>query len=220
MTVTYRPVHLLLLTLGLLHLSAPGVLAQAPQPATSIFGRTHADRTLALAAAGVTLLVPPDATIHGATVMLGVGGVPAGDGSEDRLGVVITAAGGLRAPVFLLLGIEPGSSAMLSATVDGADQPCESRDGILACRIATTGTYIYGRSGASPTAGVLDQALTAARDAHPPAPARSSWWYVALASAALLVAGLALFPPPSMFRSRIDEQNPPSTDSDSGPTRP
>jgi len=79
--------------------------------------------------ANVRLLVPVGATVLGAIVVLGVGGVPSPGGVVGVTGVILSASGGLNRPVAVVIDVSAGDwsvaghSLGLIDTAGGAPHP-------------------------------------------------------------------------------------------------
>lgn len=151
-------------------LAAPSVSAQeAPAALDSARARARAGADTTLAAGNARLFLPDGAVAPGAIVALGTGGVPGADGSLSRSGVVVSAAGGLQAPVAVL--IEPRAAdratigtatAALRGTADGIRHPCAASGRWLVCPVPRAGAYVLDGTDAPPSSDPLVRAALAA----------------------------------------------------------
>lgn len=141
-------------------------LAIAAQESLPLPASTHArardgePTTLALESA--RLFVPNGAVTPGAMVAFGIGGVPAPDGSLGRSGVVVSAAGGLHAPVAVLIAPTPiDRAAMANATpalrapTDGTLHTCTSSRQWIVCPVPNPGAYLLDATDAPPSTDPL-----------------------------------------------------------------
>jgi hypothetical protein len=155
----------------LLLVAWPLPLLAQPQStsAGAVHARARAEADTVLSLMNVHLFVPREAVAPNAMIALGVGGVPAPDATMSRSGVVITAAGGFRAPVVVV--VEPneadysvlalGTPALLN-TAGGVRYPC-GVDGVrVLCAVPTAGAYVLDVTDEPPASDPLLAAALAA----------------------------------------------------------
>jgi hypothetical protein len=152
--------------------------AQAPQGAHA---RADGAHDVLLDLPGARRVVPAGAAASGAVVGFGVGGVPSRSGATGASGVVVTAAGGFRAPVIVLLALTVADVAAIGAhapavsdTATGEVAPCRSTGGWVACLLTRPGAYAMAPADAAAADSRLDRALAdmsavAPSDQRPPA---------------------------------------------------
>jgi hypothetical protein len=179
--------------------------AHAQQPdggARSTHRRVPADRETVLELDRVRLVVPAGAVAPHAVVGLGVGGVPAPPDGPPATGVIVTAAGGLHAPVAVVIALTAAERAALAGrtpalrdTATGTARPCLAAADRVACPVERPGAYLLATTEAPPPDDpLLRHALTpAGTPTAVPGGGRPLGLIVALvALAAAVGAGIAL----------------------------
>jgi hypothetical protein len=150
--------------------AAPVASAQEPTHAPgSVRARARPGAETTLALDNARLFVPAGAVAPGAVVALGAGGVPGPDGSLSRSGVVVSAAGGLHAPVAVLIAPRAAdratigtATAALLGTADGIRHPCAASGRWVVCPVPRAGAYVLDATDAPPPSDRLVPAALAA----------------------------------------------------------
>jgi hypothetical protein len=180
----YLSVALVLLA-GLLWSPSATAQQSAPVPAsTHTRARDGAETTLALENA--RLYVPAGAVTPGEVVAFGTGGVPDADGSLLRSGVVVSAAGGLHAPIAVLIApsqldraaLGSGTPALRSAA-DGVSHACAPSGSWIVCPVPDAGAYVLDATDGPPSTDPLVRVrhrTIVDGDSHPHHCRRGRWW--------------------------------------------
>ncbi len=151
----------ILLLAGLAWPLAVAAQESLPPPA-STHTRARDGEPTTLTLENARLFVPAGAVTPGAVVAFGTGGVPAPDGSLGRSGVVVSAAGGLHAPVAALIAPTPidrtalgNATPALRAATDGTLHACASSRQWIVCPVPNPGAYVLDATDASPSTDPL-----------------------------------------------------------------
>ena len=169
--------------------------AQPPAPrARNLHARAPEAGDTTLALENVRLYVPAGAVAGGTVIGLGVGGVPGPEGATGPTGVVVTAAGGFRAPLVVLIALSvvdraaiAGQTPALVDTAGGGREPCVPAGPWIACPARRPGAYVVGATtDPLPSDQLLHRAL-----ATLPVDQRRTSRPLALVIGVILGAGLA-----------------------------
>lgn len=188
--------RLLFLLFVIVVLWSPAVAdAQEAAPApSSVHARARTGSPTTLAIGNARLFVPDGAVAADAVVAFGSGGVPNSDGNVRRSSVVISAAGGLKAPVAVLIEPTPVDRASIGTATPalreaaaGSVYPCATSGRWYVCPVSGAGAYSLDTTGEPPSSDPIVRTaisrLEGDRDGGIPA--------IAIRLAVVIFAGIA-----------------------------